>query len=162
MLAGVEELVERGWADPERCFATGFSYGGITTAYLVAASDRFAAAAAEHGIYDFRSSFGTDDCQVWWENDFGLPWENGQDYDASASITDVDEMDTPLLVTAGGEDWRCPPSQSEQLYVSLKKRGVPARLVVYPDEHHALDAPDRAVHRLEQLTEWFERHDPVA
>ena len=157
-LAGVEELVEREWADPDRLYATGFSYGGITTGYLVAETDRFAAAAAEHGVYDFRSAFGTDDCHVWWESDFGLPWENPDDYDASSSIADVGRMDTPLLVTAGGEDWRCPPSQSEQLYVSLKKRDVPAKLVVYPDEHHAIGDPDRAVHRLEQLANWFERY----
>jgi dipeptidyl aminopeptidase/acylaminoacyl peptidase len=162
VLAGVEELVEREWADPDRLFATGFSYGGITTGYLVAETDRFAAGAAEHGVYDFRAAFGTDDCQVWWENDFGLPWENPEGYDAASSIGDVGEMDTPLLVTTGGEDWRCPPSQSEQLYVSLKKRGVPARLVVYPEEHHDIGDPDRAIHRLNEITDWFERHDPGA
>jgi dipeptidyl aminopeptidase/acylaminoacyl peptidase len=160
VLAGVEELVERGWADPDRLFATGFSYGGITTGYLVAETDRFAASAAEHGVYDFRSAFGTDDCQVWWTDDFGLPWENPEGYEAASSIGDVGEMDTPLLVTAGGEDWRCPPSQSEQLYVSLKKRGVPAKLVVYPDEHHGIGDPDRAVHRLQEIDDWFGRHDP--
>ncbi|MFC4549857.1 MULTISPECIES: S9 family peptidase [Halorussus] len=159
VLAGVEELVDRGWADGDRCYATGFSYGGITTGYLVAETDRFAAAAAEHGVYDFRSAYGTDDCHVWWDNDYGVPWENPEAYDASSSITDVGDVETPLLVTAGGEDWRCPPSQSEQLYVSVKKRGVPARLVVYPDEHHAIGDPDRAIHRLEQLSEWFERYD---
>lgn len=157
VLAGVEELVERDWADPERLYATGFSYGGITTGYLVTRTDRFAAAAAEHGLYDFRSAFGTDDSHVWWENDYGVPWENLSDYDESSSITDIGAIDTPLLVTAGGEDWRCPPSQSEQLYVSAKKQGVPARLVVYPDEHHNIGDPDRAVHRLEQLVEWFEK-----
>ncbi|WP_135828231.1 S9 family peptidase [Halorussus halobius] len=161
VLASVDEVVQRGWADPDRLFATGFSYGGITTAYLVAETDRFAAAAAEHGVYDFRSAFGTDDSQVWWADDFGLPWEAPERYEAAASIGDVGEMDTPLLVTAGGEDWRCPPSQSEQLYVSLKKRGVPARLVVYPDEHHAIEDPDRATHRLEELADWFERFDPA-
>ncbi|NEU58316.1 S9 family peptidase [Halorussus sp. MSC15.2] len=160
VLAAVEAAVERGWAAPGRCFATGFSYGGITTGYLVAESDRFAAAAAEHGVYDFRSAFGTDDSHVWWENDFGLPWENEEGYDAASSITDVGEVDTPLLVTAGGEDWRCPPSQSEQLYVSVKKQDVPARLVVYPDEHHNIGDPDRAIHRLRELCKWFERHDP--
>ncbi|WP_135806463.1 alpha/beta hydrolase family protein [Halorussus marinus] len=162
VLAAVDELVDRGWVDDERCFATGFSYGAMTTGYLVTASDRFAAAAAEHGIYDFRSSFGTDDSHVWWENDYGLPWDNPEGYDASSSLVDAGEIDTPLLVTAGGEDWRCPPSQSEQLYVSVKKQDVPARLVVYPDEHHAIGDPDRAIHRLEELTDWFERHDPDA
>ena len=66
-----------------------------------------------------------------------------------------------MLVTAGGEDWRCPPSQSEQLYVAARKQGVEAKLVCYPDEHHDIGDPDRAIHRLEQLTAWYERHDPA-
>jgi len=158
--AGVDAVIERGWADPDRLFATGFSQGGVNTAYLLADTDRFAAAAAEHGVYDMRSSFGTDDSHNWFEADFGLPWEAPEAYDRASSITDVGEIDTPLLVTAGGEDWRCPPTQSEQLYVSLRKQDVPAKLVVYPDEHHDIGDPDRAVHRLEELTGWFERFDP--
>ena len=94
-------------------------------------------------------------------NEFGLPWENPKQFDAPSAITDAGNIDTPLLVMAGGEDWRCPPSQSEQLYLSAKKQGIEAKLVVYPNEQHNISDPDRAVHRLEQLTEWFETHDPA-
>ncbi|WP_331233050.1 S9 family peptidase [Natronorarus salvus] len=159
--ACTEALVERGWAEEDGLFVTGFSYGGISTAFLVSQTDLYTAAAAEHGIYDLRSCFGTDDTHLWLENDFGLPWEERETYDGASSITDVDRIETPLLVTAGGEDWRCPPSQAEQLYVSVKKRGVPAKLVVYPGEHHAVDDPDRAIHRYEELAAWFERFDPA-
>ena len=159
--ACTEALVERGWAEADRLFVTGFSYGGISTAFLVSQTDLYTAAAAEHGIYDLRSCFGTDDTHRWLQNDFGLPWEESESYDAASSITDVAGIETPLLVTAGGEDWRCPPSQAEQLYVSVKKRDVPSKLVVYPDEHHAVGEPDRAIHRYEQLATWFERFDPA-
>jgi dipeptidyl aminopeptidase/acylaminoacyl peptidase len=157
--SGVDELVARGVADPDRLFVTGFSQGGVITGYVVAETDRFAAAAAEHGVYDNRAAFGVDDCHAWWEHDFGLPWEHPDAYDRTSSILDVGEMDTPTLLLAGGEDHRCPPQQSEQLYVSLKKRDVPAKLVVSPDEHHAITDPDRAIHRLRTITEWFERFD---
>ncbi|MFB6197812.1 MAG: prolyl oligopeptidase family serine peptidase, partial [Halobacteriaceae archaeon] len=53
VVSGVESLIKRGWGDEDRCYVTGFSYGGITTAAVVTKSDVFAAAAAEHGIYDF-------------------------------------------------------------------------------------------------------------
>jgi dipeptidyl aminopeptidase/acylaminoacyl peptidase len=159
--ACTEALVERGWAEEDRTFVTGFSYGGISTAFLVSQTDLYTAAAAEHGIYDLRSCFGTDDTHRWLENDFGLPWEERESYDAASSITDVEGIETPLLVTAGMEDWRCPPSQAEQLYVSVKKRGVPSKLVVYPDEHHAVGDPDRAIHRYEELATWFDRFDPA-
>ncbi|HKL29103.1 MAG TPA: S9 family peptidase [Natrialbaceae archaeon] len=158
--SGIEHLADRGLVDPERTFITGFSYGGITTAHAITRTDAFAAAAAEHGIYDFHSVFGTDDNHLWHEDEFGLPWEDPDTFRDISSITDVDDIETPLLLTAGENDWRCPPTQAEQLYVSVKKRGVPSKLVVYPDEHHNIGDPERAIHRLETLAEWFETHDP--
>ena len=160
LLAGTETLVERGWTDPDRLFVGGFSQGGVNTAYVLTRTDRFTAGIAEHGVYDMRSAFGTDDSHKWFEHDFGLPWDEPEAYEAASSITDVDRIDTPLLLTAGEEDWRCPPTQSEQLYRSLRKRGVESKLVVYPGEHHNVGDPDRAIHRLETLGEWVARFDP--
>jgi len=161
IVAGVESLVDRDWVDPDRVFGRGFSYGGIAQGYLVTQSDLLTAAAPEHGIYDLRSDFGTGDSHNWMERDFGLPWEEPETFEAHSSITDIDGIDTPMLITAGGQDWRCPPSQSEQLYNAAKKQDVEAKLVVYPEEHHNVGAPDRAVHRLEELEAWYETHDPA-
>jgi dipeptidyl aminopeptidase/acylaminoacyl peptidase len=161
IISSVEHLLDHGWVDPERLFITGFSYGGIASAHVVARTDLFAAAAPEHGIYDLYSMFGTDDNHLWAEDEFGLPWENIDTYRDISSITRVGEMNTPLLITAGEHDWRCPPTQAEQLYVSVKKRGVPAKLVIYQNEHHNVDEPERAIHRLQTIEEWFEEHDPT-
>lgn len=162
MLAVTDDLVDRGWADPDRLFPMGFSYGGISTGYLITQSNRYTAAAAEHGIYDLRSDYSTGDSQVWMANEFGLPWEAPEVYEAASSITDVDGVETPTLVTAGQQDWRCHPAQSEQLYVSIRKQGVPAKLVLYPDENHNVGKPARAKHRLEEIAAWFDRHDPAS
>ncbi|WP_423997500.1 S9 family peptidase [Halorubrum trapanicum] len=160
--AGVESLADRGWVDPDRVFGHGFSYGGIAQGFLVTQEpDLFTAAAPEHGIYDIRSAFGTDDTHIWMEAEFGLPWENPEAFDASTAILDAGNIETPLLVMAGGEDWRCPSSQSEQLYVAARKQGIDAELVVYPDEHHNIGDPDRAIHRLEKILDWYETHDPA-
>jgi len=159
--AGIEDLVDRGWTDPDRVFGHGFSYGGIAQGYLVTQyPDLLSAAAPEHGIYDLRSAYGTDDSHIWMENEYGYPWENQDAIDASSAITDIGNVETPLLVAAGGEDWRCPPSQSEQLYVAAQQAGAECRLVVYGDEHHNVGDPDRAIHRLEEITSWYRRHDP--
>ncbi|MFB6095662.1 MAG: prolyl oligopeptidase family serine peptidase, partial [Halodesulfurarchaeum sp.] len=160
VLSGVEHLVEAGVADPDRLFITGFSYGGITTVHVLTRDDRFAAGVAEHGIYDFYANFGTDDNHRWHEDEFGVPWENPDTYRDISSLTEVDQIDTPLCITAGENDWRCPPTQAEQLYVSLRKLGVDAKLVVYQDEHHAITEPERAKHRLETIADWFAEHDP--
>jgi dipeptidyl aminopeptidase/acylaminoacyl peptidase len=159
--AGVRHLVDCGWADPERVFVTGFSQGGVNTAYVLTRTDVATAGAAQHGIYDYRAAYGTDDSHVWWDDDFGRPWEEPETYERTSSITDVGAIDAPLLITAGGEDWRCPPTQAEQLYVSVKKQGVPAKLVVYPSLPHSYGGPEQATHRLETVAEWFEEHDPA-
>jgi len=158
VLTGVDALADRGWIDEDARYVTGFSYGGITTANIVTQDDRFDAAAAEHGVYDFHSTFGTDDNHIWHEDEFGLPWENLDTYREISALTDVGDVDTPLLITAGDQDWRCPPTQAEQLYVSVRKQGVDAKLVVYQNEHHNIGDPDRAIHRLEELTTWFADH----
>jgi dipeptidyl aminopeptidase/acylaminoacyl peptidase len=160
IVACAESLCERGWTDPDRVFGRGISYGGIAQGHVVAQTDLFAAAAPEHGIYDLRSEFGTSDSHTFVESEFGLPWEDPEAFDAGSSITGIDRIETPLLVMAGSEDWRCPPSQSEQFYVSVRKRGVPAKLVIY-DDHHNVSEPDRAVHRFDQLVDWYGRHDPA-
>ncbi len=161
ILAVTDDLVERGWADDDRLFSTGFSYGGIATGFVITRTDRFTAAAAEHGIYDLRSDFATSDSHVWMGSEFGLPWEEPEVYEAGSSITDIGGVSTPTLVTAGQQDWRCNPAQSEQLYVSLRKQDVAAKLVIYPNEHHALTTPERIEHRLEEISSWFERFDPA-
>ncbi|MFB6187134.1 MAG: alpha/beta hydrolase family protein, partial [Halobacteriaceae archaeon] len=85
-------------------------------------------------------------------------WENIETYRDISSLTDVGNVDTPLLVTAGDRDWRCPPPQAEQLYVSVKKQGVDSKLIMYQNEHHNIGDPDRAIHRLRNITNWFEEH----
>ncbi|MFB6186411.1 MAG: alpha/beta hydrolase family protein, partial [Halobacteriaceae archaeon] len=160
IVSGIEYLCDKGWVDSDRLFVTGFSYGGITTAHMVTQYDMFTAAAAEHGIYDFYSNFGTDDLHNWHEDEFGLPWENIDRYREISSITNVGEINTPLLITAGDEDWRCPPTQAEQLYVSVKKQGIDSKLIIYQNEHHNIGTPDRAIHRLKNLQQWFENYDP--
>ena len=160
ILSGVDHVVQRGWADPDRLFISGISQGGINTLYVVTRDDRFVAAAPEHGIYDFYSGFGTTDMHQWYVNDVGVPWENEEAYREMSSIPDVSKINTPLLIAAGEDDARTPPSQAEQLYVSAKRVGIESKLVIYQDEHHSLSRPKRVNHRLESLTEWFENHDP--
>lgn len=158
IVKGIRAAIERGWANPDEIYVTGFSYGGAQTAYILSQYDIATAGAAEHGVYDRESYFGTGDSHNRMERDFGLPWENPDTYRKISSINDVDGIDVPLLLTAGGEDWRCPASQSEQLFVSVKKQGVPARLVVYPNENHDIGDPSRAIHRLRELSKWFATH----
>lgn len=158
VMAGVDYVVRQGWADPDRLYCTGFSQGGIMTNWAVGHTDRFRAAVSEHGMWDYVAAYGTDDCHLWWQDDLGVPWQNPEAYRRISPMSGVAHIHTPLLITAGELDWRCPLNQAEQLYLSLKKRGVPTALVVYPGEHHAITRPSRAVDRMRRMAQWFSRY----
>lgn len=165
VVTSIDRLVDDDWVDSDRVFATGFSYGGIVTGWLLTRTGYLAAGAPEAGVYDFYSGFGTDQWHEWTRNEFGLPWENPERYRELSSIDEVDRVDAPVLVTAGGADWNCPPTQAEQLHVSLQKAGKESKLVVYPDEPHRrlyeVERPSYVLHRLRELASWFESHDPA-
>ena len=158
LMAAVEHVIGLGWADPDRLYCTGFSYGGMMTNWAVGHTGRFRAVASEHGLYDYRSCFGEDDCHLWWQDDLGVPWQNAAGYEAASPASSVENMHTPMLITAGNEDWRCPLSQAEQLYLALKKRGVPTELVIYQGEHHTVSRPRRAIDRLRRIVGWLGRY----
>ncbi len=161
VMAGVDFVVAQGWADPSRLYCTGFSQGGIMTNWAVGHTDRFRAAVSEHGMWDYVTAYGTDDCHLWWQDDLGVPWQNQETYRRIAPESGVSAIHTPLLILAGDQDWRCPLTQSEQLYLSLKKRGVPTQLVVYPGEHHDVSKPRRWRDRLERIDAWLAQYGGV-
>jgi dipeptidyl aminopeptidase/acylaminoacyl peptidase len=156
----VEDLISLGWADPESVLLQGFSYGALVGSFALARSDAFAAAALEHGNYDYRSCYGTSDYHGFLETTLGLPWENPEAYERSSLGSAVADINTPTILIAGGEDFRSPMSQSEQLYTALRRRGVPARLLVYARDAHGVST-DRREHRLTKLEQWYERFLPA-
>lgn len=158
VMSGIDEVIRRGWADPERLFCTGFSQGGIMTNWAVGHTDRFRAAVSEHGMWDYVAAYGTDDCHLWWQDDLGVPWQNPDQYRRISPMSGVEAIRTPLLIMAGELDWRCPLSQSEQLYLALKKRGIPTQLVIYQGERHAITKPKRAIDRIRRICRWLARY----
>ena len=108
-----------------------------------------------HGEWEYVSAFGSDDCHLWWQDDLGVPWQNEAGYRAMSPAAAAADICTPLLITAGQEDWRCPLDQAELLYMTLKKRGVPTALIVYQDEHHSISKPKRAIDRVLRILRWF-------
>lgn len=162
VMCGVDYLVEQGWTREDQLFCTGFSQGGIMTNWAVGHTDRFRAAVSEHGMWDYVSAFGTDDCHLWWQDDLGVPWQNPETYYRISPMSGLANIRTPLLITAGEHDWRCPLNQAEELYVALKKRGVPTELIIYPGEHHAITRPARAIDRLKRIDDWLARYGGIA
>ncbi len=123
--------------DSSRVAAMGRSYGGFLCNYLNGVSDRFRCFVSTDGIFDNVMSYYSTD-ELWFmEREFGgTPTESPEVYRMSSPATFVKNFKTPTLVIHGGRDYRLDDSQGFAMYTALKRNGVPAQLLYFPDEPH--------------------------
>lgn len=162
ILLGVDELVRRGVADPERLAVLGWSNGGYLTNCLIARTTRFKAASSGAGILDNALQWGTNDLPSHTTAlKKGTPWERRDAYTAASPSYRLGAVRTPTLIHAGGDDPRCPPGHGRMLFRALKDFGagdVPTELVVYPGEPHVLAKYSHTRAKMEWDLAWFHRY----
>lgn len=160
ILTGVDALVERGIADPERLGVMGWSNGGYLTNCLITQSTRFKAASSGAGVLDMVIQWGTEDTPGHVINFMqSLPWKNPASYEKASPLYRLDKVTTPTLIHVGGNDARVPPAHSQALYRALKHYvNVPTELIVYPDEGHGLTTMKNRRAKLEWDVAWFDRY----
>ena len=159
-LNGVEAVLRKYPAiDANRLGVSGGSYGGVSTNWLTATTNRFAAAVSSRGIANWYSWWGMSDIPNMTEFEFyGFPWEQQERYTKLSPLTHVAGVTAPTLIIEGEEDWRTPMGEGEQWYMALKKLGVPTELVRYPRSSHGVSRngePWLLVDRLERIRSWF-------
>ena len=157
VMAAVDHVVELGYTDPERLGVGGWSYGGILTNYVITKTGRFKAATSGASETNYLLAYGTDHYQLQWELELGLPWENAELYNKISPITHVANIVMPTLVLCGEVDWNVPLNQSEQLYQSLRRRGIDTQLIIYPGQSHGIRVPSYQKDRYERYLAWFDR-----
>ena len=163
LLAGVDEMVKRGIADPKRLGVTGGSGGGILTNWIVTQTDRFAAAAAQRSIADWSAFWYTADFTLFRPTWFrGAPWEDPEDFARRSPITHITKVTTPLMLIEGEADFRTPPGAGgEQMFRALKYLKKPVVMVRFPDESHELSRSGKPWHRIERLRHivaWMDKY----
>ncbi len=158
VLAGVDFLIEQGYADPDRLGVGGWSYGGMLTNYVITQTDRFKAAISGASEVLYVANYGHDHYQMWWEQELGLPWENRELWERLSPFNQVEKITTPTLVMCGALDWNVPVQNSEQLYQALKRLGRTTQLVVYPGEHHGIRTPSFQKDRFQRFLDWYGRY----
>jgi dipeptidyl aminopeptidase/acylaminoacyl peptidase len=157
-IAGVDHAIKLGYADPERLGVGGWSYGGILTNYVITQSDRFKAAVSGAADALLVSNYGQDLWHRWWEREFGLPWENRALWEERSSFNKVDKIVTPTLWMGGEKDWNVPISNSEQMYLAMKRMGRETLLVVYPDQGHGIELPSFRTDIWQRQLAWYDKY----
>jgi len=158
VMAGVDLLISRGIADPNRLGIGGWSYGGYMTAWAITQTQRFKAAVSGAGMSDLATEFGTEDGPAYDEWFFGLPYEKPAGFAKSSPMTYIKNARTPTLILHGENDRTDPLGQSEMLYRALKRYGVETEFVVYPREPHGLQEEKHLLDRLNRILRWFDAH----
>ena len=159
VLGAVDEAVRAGIADPDRLGIGGWSYGGITTDYVIATTTRFRGAVAGAGAINALALYGTDQYILQYDLELGTPWTNTALYlRLSYPFLHADRIRTPTLFMGGALDANVPITGSEQMYQALRRLGVPTQLVVYPGEYHGITRPSFLRDRLERRVAWFDRY----
>ncbi len=155
-LAAVDDAVTRGIADPDRLGVGGWSYGGMSTNYLIATTSRFKAATSGASISNILAGYGTDQYIRDYDAELGSPWEHAETWmQISYPFFHADKIKTPTLFLCGEKDFNVPLLNTEQMYQALRSLGVPTQLIIYPGQFHGLTKPSYIIDRYRRYMEWY-------
>ena len=162
-LSAIDYMKQEPYIDAKHVGATGASYGGFSTYWLAGNHEgRFAAFLAHAGIFNTEAQYLETE-EMWFAN-----WDMGGAYwdkdNAAAQRTFaksphrfVDKWDTPIMISHGELDYRILASQGMSAFNAAKLRGMPAEMVIYPDENHWILKPQNAIMWQRLFFRWFDR-----
>ncbi len=158
VMAGVDDLIAKGMADPDRLGIGGWSYGGYMSEWAVTQTTRFKAAVSGAGMANLISEFGAETGPAYDEWFWGVPYEKPEGFLNSSPFLFVKNAKTPTLILQGEEDPVDPKGQSQELYRGLKRYGVESELVMYPREPHGFQEAKHRVDVQKRVVEWFDKY----
>jgi dipeptidyl aminopeptidase/acylaminoacyl peptidase len=156
LMAGVDYVIEKGIADPDKLGVMGWSYGGFMTSWIITQTDRFKAAAVGAGVTDLVSFTGTTDIVGFIPSYFeGEMWERNESYRAHSAMFHIGNAVTPTLILHGENDQRVPIGQGYELYNALKRMGVEVQMVTYPRTPHGPREPKLLMDTMKRHIDYF-------
>jgi dipeptidyl aminopeptidase/acylaminoacyl peptidase len=156
--AATDFMLREGYIDRQRLLASGGSYGGYMVAWMNAHTNRYRAFVCHAGCFDWVAMF-SDDAYYWHPKELGaFYWDDPGKVDRQNPRARARHMKTPTLVMHGLLDYRVPDSQGLAYFNTLKSKGVPARLVFFPDENHWILKPQNSRLWYQEFFAWLARH----
>jgi len=157
---GLAAALERyPWMDGDRVGALGASFGGYMVNWIAGRwPDRFRCLVNHDGNLDERAAY-FDTEELWFpERDHrGMPWDNPAGYEEQNPLHFIGQWQTPMLVIHGGLDFRIPATQGLGTFTALQRRGIPSKLLYFPDECHWVLKPHNSVLWHETVIAWLDQ-----
>ncbi len=163
VLSGIDDLIAKGIADPNRVATMGWSQGGYISAFLATHdSDRFKAISVGAGISDWMTYYVNTDITPFTPQYLkATPWDDPEIYAKTSPITYIKNAKAPTLIQHGATDQRVPPPNAFELYRGLQDRGVPSKLIVYKGFEgvgHGPSKPKSSRAVMQHNLEWFDKY----
>jgi dipeptidyl aminopeptidase/acylaminoacyl peptidase len=161
LMAGVDTVIHRGYVDARNMFVGGCSGGGVLSSWVIGHTTRFAAAAVRCPVIDWVSMAGETDIPLFTYSFFSTPfWENPDAWLKESPLMYVGHVTTPTLIMTGELDRRTPMPQSEEYYVALKMRHVPAALLRFEGEFHGTGGmkPTNFLRTQLYMMSWYKKY----
>jgi len=160
VMAGVDDLIKRGIADPDKLGIGGWSYGGYMSEWAITQTTRFKAAVSGAGLSNLISEYGTEQGPSYDEWFYGLPYEPEKiaGFLNSSPFVHLKNVKTPTLILQGDADPVDPLGQSQELYRGLKRYGVETELVIYPREPHGFREEKHILDVRTRILAWYDKH----
>jgi len=156
VLSGIDHLVAKGWADPERLGCMGWSQGGYISAFLTTSTTRFKAISNGAGISDWATYYYNTDITPFTINYLGAdPVSDPEIYRKTSPFSYVKGARTPTLIQHGENDRRVPIANAYQLRQALEDRSVPVTMVVYKGFGHGITKPKAMRAVMQHNLDWF-------
>lgn len=162
-LSAVDFMKTKPYIDADHIGATGASYGGFSVYWLAGNHDnRFAALFAHAGIFNTEAQYLETE-EMWFANwDLGGAfWEKDNEV-AQRSFANsphkfVEKWTAPIMISVGEKDYRILASQGMMAFNAAKLRGIPTRMLVYPEENHWILKPQNALLWQYEFFKWFDK-----
>ena len=160
LMKGMDYALEKyTFLDKDRLGVTGGSYGGFMTNWVVTQTNRYKAAVTSASVSNLISFYGTSIYPDLIETEFGgMPWDNYALLWHFSPMAHIKNAKTPTLIIHGENDMDVPITQAEEFFIGLKKLGVPAKFIRYPNEGHGFTQPKNRLHNTKQLLTWFDQY----
>jgi dipeptidyl aminopeptidase/acylaminoacyl peptidase len=158
VISGVDALIAKGFIDPGRVGAMGWSQGGYISAFITCYSDRFKAVSVGAGISDWMTYYVNTDIHPFTRQYLkATPWDDPEIYRKTSPISYVARAKTPTLIQHGELDKRVPIPNAYELFQALEDKGVPVRMIVYKGFGHGINKPKQQRAVMEHNYDWFSR-----
>ena len=159
IMSGVGFAARFPFVDSTRIGAVGGSYGGYMVNWINGNSTWFDVLVSHAGIYNLEAFYGSTE-ELWFpEWEFGgPPWQDRTYYEQWSPHRFAQNFQTPTLVIHGALDFRVPDTQGLQMFTALRRQGVPARLLYFPDEGHWIGKPRNQFRWWTEVRAWLRRY----